>query len=286
MDDDKSPSNPEPEAGTTTGNLFLKRSADEDLVNNNDHRRQRQRVDEDGDEITDDQDPEDMSIENDKKKDEKELKGTFPTNFLNMNIPGRIGDTQNAAEQLQKTIAHSISQLTANITNNSNPKSVQDLAMLQAILQQQQLLQMQILTQMQMQQRSEIKDDKDIEDDGERETLGPQSITDLAKKMELQNTLSSDPKSEADSTPLPPSLPSKSTLANLAAITPNLPMSPTGSEHTGKTQKEPKKEQKVNQVLDPNTGSLASSIIMHHDSPMTNQPSTHWNSCSRERKGF
>ena len=34
----------------TSPNLFLKRSADEDLVNNNNHRRRRQRLD-DGDEV-------------------------------------------------------------------------------------------------------------------------------------------------------------------------------------------------------------------------------------------
>ena len=109
-----------------------------------------------------------------------------------MNLPGttELGSA-NPAEQL-KTIAQTISQLTANVANNSNPKSVQELAVLQATLfslQQQQLLQMQILTQMQMSQKKEDKE--------------PSSIADLAKKMEMQNSLVSPKLPTADGRPVP-----------------------------------------------------------------------------------
>ena len=268
-------------------------------MNNNDYhrRRRRQRVNEDGEEGGDEPEGDDISdVQDETKKvlekmdkddDEKGVKAAFPTSLLNMNVPGtggsnRVSDPQNAAEQL-KTIAQTISQLTANVANNSNPKTVQELAVLQATLfslQQQQLLQMQILTQMQMRGPEALKS-KDFDEaeedtkDGEREFQRSQSITDLAKKMELQNTLAGDSKraDDLDATPLPPSLPSKSTLANLAAITPNLPMqSPTSGLDVASTKPSigtPKTQtdSKGNQILDPNGGSLASSIIMHHDTP-------------------
>ena len=134
-------------------NLFLKRSADEDLVNNNDHRRRRQRLDdrENDDTSRNDEDetmeenPDDgeerikddngSDAETRQKKKSQTSSGSlplgFPTSLLNMNLPGGISsddkdkpptlNPQKAAEQL-RTIAETISQLTATDANNSNPK--------------------------------------------------------------------------------------------------------------------------------------------------------------------
>ena len=331
-------------------NLFLKRSADEDLVNNNNHRTRRQRLDE-GDEnasVNDDDEPmdedgdghnrnkiKDSSInemeERQRKKSTNESQPVgFPSSLLNMNMTKELSDDkektekpninpQKAAEQL-KTIAETISQLTANVANNSNPKTVQELAVLQATLfslQQQQLLQMQILTQMQMQQGPDgLK--LDIEDLTDTDSDSPSSaMTDLAKKMEMQNSLASpsiplsstslNRKSETgisktshglgghsdlDSTPLPPSIPSKSTLANLASLAPNFPphqapprsssienklplkmnsdiSSPFPPLSPTKSRKSPSPGGSQLDILDPNgpLPSLSSSIIMHNDGP-------------------
>ena len=90
-----------------SSNLFLKRSADEDMVNNNNHRRRRQRLDEGDDDasLQDEGEPMDGVDDDDnanKKKDissndieEKQRKKSasdvpnplgFPTSFLNMNV--------------------------------------------------------------------------------------------------------------------------------------------------------------------------------------------------------
>ena len=255
-----------PEEVPAAGSLFLKRSADEDLVNNNEHRAAGGSRDEDRG--SDDDEGKAESDEDAKRrpesKDNDDKLGMFPTSLLNMNMPALgagspTSGSNNPADQL-KTIAQTISQLTANVANNSNPKTVQELAVLQATLfslQQQQLLQMQILTQMQMTQ----KKDEDKE-----------SIADLAKKMEMQNSLASPkiPHDDADATPLPPSLPSKTTLANLAALGPAIPppitppeSSPSPKAETKKIETPPKKDQ----IMDPNSSTLASDIIMHHDAP-------------------
>ena len=347
---------PRPQSDTSP-NLFLKRSADEDLVNNNDHRRRRQRLDggEENDSANDENEPMDDNDEEGSKKrikdsannemEEKQRKNSsntgshpvgFPSSLLNMNMAGGLSEDkeksdkpninpQKAAEQL-KTIAETISQLTANVANNSNPKTVQELAVLQATLfslQQQQLLQMQILTQMQMQQGSDgLKLDIDDLTDGDSDSPSS-AMSDLAKKMEMQNSLASPSiplsstnlgrKSETgisktshglganadlDSTPLPPSIPSKSTLANLASLAPNFPphqppprsssienkrplkinseisasyppLSPT------KSRKSPSPGGSQLDILDPNgpLPSLSSSIIMHHDGPGEEKPS-------------
>ena len=87
-----------------------------------------------------------------------------------------------------------ISQLTSNLANTSSPKSVQELAVLQATLfslQQQQLLHMQILAQMQQQ----AKQDSNSTDNKQESSVSgsgvqmPNSIAELAKKMEEQNSL-------------------------------------------------------------------------------------------------
>ena len=342
-------------------NLFLKRSADEDMVNNNNHRRRRQRLDEGDDDasLQDEGEPMDGVDDDDnanKKKDisnndieEKQRKKSvsdvstplgFPSSFLNMNVSGGLLNTgedkdksekptlnpQKAAEQL-KTIAETISQLTANVANNSNPKTVQELAVLQATLfslQQQQLLQMQILTQMQMQQGADgLKLDLDDLTDIDSDTP-TSAMTDLAKKMELQNSLTSptlalssgnlsrksesgmaktshlshglNVHSDMDSTPLPPSIPSKSTIATLASLAPNFPpQNPTQPPPPRSSSVEGKQSNKMNNdmrdsylrpsspksrkspspggtqldILDPNgpVGTLSSSIIMHNDGP-------------------
>ena len=345
----------------TSPNLFLKRSADEDLVNNNNHRRRRQRLD-DGDEnasLNDDDEPmdetdgednrdkiKDSSITEMEEKQRKKSSSTgphpvgFSSSLLNMNMAGGLSDDkdktdkpninpQKAAEQL-KTIAETISQLTANVANNSNPKTVQELAVLQATLfslQQQQLLQMQILTQMQMQQGPDgLK--LDIDDLTDMDSDSPSSaMTDLAKKMEMQNSLASPSiplsstglnrksdsgiskashtsnlglggHSDVDSTPLPPSIPSKSAIANLASLAPNFPPHPPPPRSSSIDNKQPHKmNSEINasypplsptksrkspspggsqlDILDPNVPapSLSSSIIMHHDGPGEEKPS-------------
>ena len=78
-------------------------------------------------------------VEEATKPEKKEVPGLFPTSLLNMNLGQGLpspssdqtaGGNNSPAEQL-KTIAQTISQLTANVANNSNPKSVQELAVLQ-----------------------------------------------------------------------------------------------------------------------------------------------------------
>ena len=95
-----------------------------------------------------------------------------------------------------KNISMTISQLTSNLANTSSPKSVQELAVLQGTLftlQQQQLLHMQILAQMQ-QQAKQDSNSTDSKQEGSVSGAGgnvqmPNSIAELAKKMEEQNSL-------------------------------------------------------------------------------------------------
>ena len=174
-------------------NLFLKRSVDEDFANNNDHHRR----------TLDDDTEEPMDAEHDNNKDEKDSedeknpsigKMPFPASLLSglaptlPGLPAGIGNSSPAlpglgsstphpnanmvTDQL-KNISMTISQLTSNLANTSSPKSVQELAVLQATLfslQQQQLLHMQILAQMQ-----QAKQDNTNSSSSDNEK--PQSVT-------------------------------------------------------------------------------------------------------------
>ena len=233
--DEEEATNPN-NANVTTPNLFLKRSVDEDFANNNDQRRRMARRellegDEPMDTIEDesrskrvvDQDLVDDDEEDNDEKDHDAMvamKG-FPASLLaglHPSAPGSIlnqgggppglaggGGMPNAnavTEQL-KNISMTIQQLTANLTSSqSSPKSVQELAVLQATLfslQQQQLLHMQILAQMQHQKSQHLnQQDSDNDDSGEepsasgiksKEISPIPTIAELTKKMELQNSL-------------------------------------------------------------------------------------------------
>ena len=299
--------------GNAPGNLYLKRSSDEDLVNNNERHQREEGTEESGvvEQVEEtEENNRQAEVEETTKPDKKEVPGLFPTSLLNMNLGQGLpspssdqtaGGNNSPAEQL-KTIAQTISQLTANVANNSNPKSVQELAVLQATLfglQQQQLLQMQILTQMQMKGKADsLSIDSSCHDSSK--TDSPTSIADLAKKMEMQNSLASpklplassdkplalddSPISSEQATPLPPSLPSKSTLASLAALGPSLgqqspPPPPVETPDRARSRETPEPRElrspqapppKKDPVIEP---PLASSIIMHHDTPDDKAPS-------------
>uniref|UniRef100_A0A0K2V1K8 Homeotic protein spalt-major n=1 Tax=Lepeophtheirus salmonis TaxID=72036 RepID=A0A0K2V1K8_LEPSM len=148
--------NPDSSVGDTSsspagvvGNIFLK--SNEDFTNNNKNKISNLIVS-----VEDDDEP--------KKED----------SILAQQPLGTISD------QL-KSIASTISQLTANAASNTNPKTMQELAVLQATLfslQQQQLLQMQILTQMQQQLQISHKD---------KDSPIP-SIAELAEKHGVKNS--------------------------------------------------------------------------------------------------
>ena len=197
--------------GTTTtsappGGLFLKRSLDDDFANNNRDSEQ----DADGESRTAEGLKEPAAAtsaanENNKEPEEEDdmeemetdepvtspLSSLLPpvsTNLQNSNVGDQL------KEQLQK-ISMTISQLSNSIANNSSPKNVQELAVLQATLfslQQQQLLQMQILSQMQQssQERSSSPTATAASSKEKEESPAP-TIAELAKKMEQQNSLSS-----------------------------------------------------------------------------------------------
>ena len=278
--DEEEATNPN-NANVTTPNLFLKRSVDEDFANNNDQRRRMARRellegDEPMDTIEDesrskrvvDQDLVDDDEEDNDEKDHDAMvamKGfpasllaglhpSAPGSMLNQGggPPGLAGGggmpNANAVTEQLKNISMTIQQLTANLTSSqSSPKSVQELAVLQATLfslQQQQLLHMQILAQMQHQKSQHLnQQDSDNDDSGEepsasgiksKEISPIPTIAELTKKMELQNSLQNlEPpakpiipmneraadnhsmisggiarrNSSIDSTPIPPSLP-------------------------------------------------------------------------------
>ena len=224
---------------------------------------------------------------------------------MNSNSASMTPSGSNMEEQLKeqmRTLSATMQQLQNSISSNSNPKNVQELAMLQATLfsfQQQQLLQAHILSQLQQQK-------------GEKETADekqPTSIADLAKKMEEQNSLDGikDSKNEKEkeevnllskltphppppasmpsikslissvgdlssSTPLPPTIPPKNVLnASSSAspiVSPGEKQSKSASEeNSGDVPKTSSSSSLSSQILDPNapSGSLASSIIIHHD---------------------
>ena len=227
------------------------------------------------------------------------FKGKFWNDFLfNIFLPCSFQNASAVGEQL-KNITVAISQLTSSIATGAasvtagnpetNAKTMQDLAMLQATLfslQQQQLLQMQILSQMQQQKQQSEQNKKDEESNGGP----PTSIAELAKKMELQNTLvprdmqellqkkkidepakiSSAPRRESSHSshlgiPLPSSLSgNKSSEANKL----NLASATNGSSSSANDSLSLR-----SQILDPNApSSLSSSIIIHHDSPGDEKP--------------
>ena len=217
-----------------------------------------------------------------------------------------------------------ISQLTSNLANTSSPKSVQELAVLQATLfslQQQQLLHMQILAQMQQAKESSNNssenNDSQAKQDLANQVPMPNSIAELAKKMEVQNSLEpptqpiipvslfKDVTSPAlnletnkqqhsrrdstmtDSTPIPPSLPPKVSLASnmltgtdLKPVTTTMPSATTptavtsGSAAGNSTNTSTESNLPLSaQILDPNAPpSLASSIIMHPEGSTEDKP--------------
>ena len=217
-----------------------------------------------------------------------------------------------------------ISQLTSNLANTSSPKSVQELAVLQATLfslQQQQLLHMQILAQMQQAKESSNNsgssenNDSQAKQDLANQVPMPNSIAELAKKMEVQNSLEpptqpiipvslfKDVTSPAlnletnkqqhsrrdstmtDSTPIPPSLPPKVSLASnmltgtdLKPVTTTMPSATTPTVTSGSAGNSTNTSTESNlplsaQILDPNAPpSLASSIIMHPEGSPEDKP--------------
>ena len=312
---------------------------DEDFANNNDHHRR----------TRDDDIEEDMDAEHDTTKDEKDSedeklgpssigKMPFPASFLSglapgmPGIPSSIGNSSpspfghpnaNVVTDQLKNISMTISQLTSNLANTSSPKSVQELAVLQATLfslQQQQLLHMQILGQMQQAKQDNTNSSTSDNEKQQNSFSGqglPNSIAELAKKMELQNSLepptkpiipvsflgkdtgdqtNSSTKSHsrrdstltADSTPIPPSLPPKVSLAS-NMLTGNdfkpVTSSPASasrvsantitntSAHGNSTNTSNTTESLSSQILDPNAPpSLASSIIMHPEGSTEDKP--------------
>ena len=283
-------------------NLFLKRSVDEDFANNNDHqsrRRLNQLEDEeamDTDEAPTKKDPEDPQV---------------PSFLQHAPTPagGNLPSSSAVTEQL-KNISLTISQLTSNLTNTaSNPKSVQELAVLQATLfslQQQQLLHMQILAQMQQQQKHHLAENESSDSSEKSKELSPvPTIAELAKKMEVQNTIldpnhhplnksslgiiptSSLSESQPDkhsrrdsleSTPLPPSLPPKSLNIPTSNVLTGKDLKVTSTPVTSSSNNAGSKSDSSNlslssQILDPNApSSLASSIILHPEGPTEEKP--------------
>ena len=226
-------------------NLFLKRSVDQDFVNNNNDQEEPEPEEEDME--TDETPPSKPGGENPPgSSEESEGKDPstsdtsnpgsaskmFPASLLNMNspppgsaapTPGGAGGMPSAAaitEQM-KNISMTISQLTQTLANSSSqPKSVQELTMLQATLfglQQQQLLHMQILAQMQQSQEEAGAGGKGTP--GKEPSPVP-SIAELAKKMELQNTLGSLVGSSVHEPPAKPIIPggAGSLAGSLAAL--------------------------------------------------------------------
>ena len=248
-------------------NLFLKRSVDEDFANNNDHSRR-----------TLDEDEEGMETEDNSEEEKKNSSG-LP--FLGL---APASTNANAVADQLKNISLTISQLTSNLANTSSPKSVQELAVLQATLfslQQQQLLHMQILAQMQQQNQKE--------DEGEGGNLKVPTIAELAKKMEVQNSLEPPAKpiiplsldgtdkqrkdSMDSSTPIPPSLPPKVSLASNLLTGADLKPATTSSSTTPTTTAADSNLPLSAQILDPNApSSLASSIILHPDGGEEDKP--------------
>ena len=204
-----------------------------------------------------------------------------------------------------KNITVAISQLTQSSASGaasvatgspeSNAKTVQDLAMLQATLfslQQQQLLQMQILAQFQKQQQQAEQSKK-----AEEQSSGPAvtTIAELAKKMEMQNTLAprdiqellqnkkkmdepakiSSVRRENYHSSTNMGVPLPSSLSKMSSPGDNKANSSTtngsSSHNNSSLGNEPLSLR--SQILDPNApSSLSSSIIMHHDSPGDEKP--------------
>ena len=291
----------EPSAGVAP-NLFLKRSVDEDFANNNDHQSRRRLNVEDEEAMDTDEgptkkDPEDPEVPT--------FQGPIPVGG-NHPMP-----SSNAVTEQLKNISLTISQLTSNLTNTaSNPKSVQELAVLQATLfslQQQQLLHMQILAQMQQQQKQQHHLAEESSDSSEKsKELSPvPTIAELAKKMEVQNSIldpnhhhhhksslgiiptsSSLSESQPDkhsrrdsleSTPLPPSLPPKSLNIPTSNVLTGKDLKVTTSAPvTSSTNAGSKSDSSLSlssQILDPNApSSLASSIILHPEGATEEKP--------------
>ena len=265
---------------------------DEDVANNN----------REGDE--DDDDEVDMDVEVNKENGEDDDMDTSngggektSTNARNSNVKV----SEQLKEQLQ-TISSTIGQLSNSISNcNSGPKSVQELAVLQATLfslQQQQLLQMQILSQM---SRKESGGDDLPENDlplpPAPPALSANPLAELAKKMQLAPTFNEEKKRPLDvpempwkprppppnessplpSTPIPPTITPKSVASLTGGGGSSLLSLPPAAVSTP----EKREEKSVtpfgggasegggslsSQILDPNApSSLASSIIIHHD---------------------
>ena len=314
---------------------------DEDFANNNDHHRR----------THDDDIEEDMDAEHDTTKDEKDSedeklgpssigKMPFPASFLSgltpgmPGIPSSIGNSSpspfghpnaNVVTDQLKNISMTISQLTSNLANTSSPKSVQELAVLQATLfslQQQQLLHMQILGQMQQAKQDNANSSTSDNEKQQNSFSGhglPNSIAELAKKMELQNSLeppskpiipvsflsgkdtgdtNSSTKSHSrrdstlttDSTPIPPSLPPKVSLASnmltgndfkpvtsspasASRVSANTITSTSGNSTNTSNTTESNLQSLSSQILDPNAPpSLASSIIMHPEGSTEDKP--------------
>ncbi|TRY61259.1 hypothetical protein TCAL_02138, partial [Tigriopus californicus] len=271
--------------GNKPQNLFIKRTVSEDFANNNNGTRRLSSEDNDVEEDMDTSNRGQFGRDVDDPDDESNSKMDYPS-LLNMNSISKIPSmlpfsnssklesssvTEHLKEQLQ-TISMTISQLSSTMTNNSSPKNVQELAVLQATLfslQQQQLLQMQILSQIQQQQ-------------SDRQDSPPSSmpsIAELAKKMERQNSLDQERPKElsalsslSSSMPLPPSMPAKSNVLTGSGITPTTTQS-SGCSKNAKSMHHTSASIS-SQVLDPNAPppSLASSIIMHGDSPDDDKP--------------
>ena len=272
-------------------NLFLKRSVDEDFANNNDQRRRLNQL----------EDSEAMELASegpkmDENEDKEQPEKAFPFSPAGLPPSGGLPNSTAVTEQL-KNISLTISQLTSNLTNTSNPKSVQELAVLQATLfslQQQQLLHMQILAQMQQQQKAtpapSTTEESDSSESSLKKDMSPvPTIAELAKKMEVQNTLLdptklqglptlSEPEKHSrrdslESTPLPPSLPPKSlnTPQNVLTGKDLKVTTPTSSSGNGSNNESSLPLSA--QILDPNApSSLASSIILHPEGGPEEKP--------------
>ena len=279
-------------------NLFLKRSVDEDFANNNESLRRRLNQLEDEEAMDTDEGP--------TKKDPEDP--VVPT-FLHQGPMGSNHPmpSSNAVTEQLKNISLTISQLTSNLTSTtSNPKSVQELAVLQATLfslQQQQLLHMQILAQMQKHHLPE--ESSDSSEKAKESNTVPPTIAELAKKMEVQNSIldpnhhhhakhpslgiipsSSLSESQPDkhsrrdsleSTPLPPSLPPKSLNIPTSNVLTGKDLKVTTSAPvTSSTNAGSKSDSSMSlssQILDPNApSSLASSIILHPEGASEEKP--------------
>ena len=277
-------------------NLFLKRSVDEDFANNNDQRRRLNQL-EDEEAMDTDEAPT-------KKEDSEEpSEKAFPFLGSSQGLPpaggGGLPSSSAVTEQL-KNISLTISQLTSNLTNTSNPKSVQELAVLQATLfslQQQQLLHMQILAQMQQQQKQQQQqnEESDSSESSKHKDMSPvPTIAELAKKMEVQNSLLDPSKSminplselqpdkhsrrdSLESTPLPPSLPPKTLTTPTSNVLTGKDLKVTATPPTssgGNTGSNNETSLPLSaQILDPNApSSLASSIILHPEGGAEEKP--------------